>query len=87
MIDFPHRKNGGGDITIATIPVNSKDATGFGILKANDENQITSFVENHLQTFYQIGLQVSDDMKQQGRDYLVSMGIYVFNKKSFEKNV
>ena len=26
----------GADITIATIPVNAKDATSFGILKAND---------------------------------------------------
>jgi glucose-1-phosphate adenylyltransferase len=33
------------DITIATIPVNAKDATSFGILKANDDLEITSFIE------------------------------------------
>ena len=43
MIDF-HCKNE-GDITIATIPVNCKDAPGFGILKSDDQGNITSFVE------------------------------------------
>ncbi len=33
------------EITIATIPVTAKDATDFGILKADDENMITSFIE------------------------------------------
>ena len=84
MIDF-HIENG-GDITIATIPVNSKDATGFGILKANDENQITSFVEKpSADVLPDWTSEVSDDMKQQGRDYLASMGIYVFNKKVLRK--
>ena len=74
-------------LPFATIPVNSKDATGFGILKANDENQITSFVEKpSADVLPDWTSEVSDDMKQQGRDYLASMGIYVFNK-SFEKNV
>ena len=84
MLDF-HIENG-GDITIATIPVNSKDATGFGILKANDENQITSFVEKpSADVLPDWTSEVSDDMKQQGRDYLASMGIYVFNKKVLRK--
>jgi glucose-1-phosphate adenylyltransferase len=38
MIDF-HKKNG-GDITIATIPVNAKDATGFGIMKADEDSKL-----------------------------------------------
>lgn len=33
------------EITIATIPVTAKDATDFGILKADEENMITSFIE------------------------------------------
>ena len=86
MIDFHIEK--GGDITIATIPVNSKDATGFGILKANDENQITSFVEKpSADVLPDWTSEVSDDMKQQGRDYLASMGIYVFNKKVLRKMI
>ncbi|MDO5970329.1 glucose-1-phosphate adenylyltransferase [Flavivirga aquimarina] len=68
-------------ISIATIPVNAKDATSFGILKANDKNVITSFIEKP-----DAGLlpdwvsEVSDEMKGQGRNYLASMGIYIFNR-------
>ena len=32
-------------ISIATMPVTEKDATSFGILKTDDENRITSFIE------------------------------------------
>src|SRR5690606_25952145 len=35
----------GADISIATIPVDAKDATGFGILKSDDVGNITSFTE------------------------------------------
>ena len=68
------------EITIATIPVTGKDATDFGILKADDENMITSFIEKP-----QTGLEdwISDtgsEMQAVGRNYLASMGIYVFNR-------
>tara|TARA_R110000868_G_scaffold410252_1_gene697779 strand:- start:4795 stop:6057 length:1263 start_codon:yes stop_codon:yes gene_type:complete len=69
------------EISIATIPVNAKDATSFGILKASDENVVTSFIEKP-----DAGLlpewtsEVSDEMKNQGRNYLASMGIYIFNR-------
>jgi glucose-1-phosphate adenylyltransferase len=69
-------------ISIATIPVNAKDATSFGILKADDDNVITSFIEKP-----DSGLlpdwtsEVSEEMKSQGRKYLASMGIYVFNRE------
>ena len=35
----------GADISIATIPVGERDAPEFGILKADDKNIITSFIE------------------------------------------
>ena len=35
----------GAEISIATYPVTSKEATEFGLLKTNDENIITSFIE------------------------------------------
>jgi glucose-1-phosphate adenylyltransferase len=75
-----HEKSG-AKISIATIPVNAKDATGFGILKANNENIITSFIEKpSADLLPDWTSEVSDDMKTQGRNYLASMGIYVFNK-------
>jgi glucose-1-phosphate adenylyltransferase len=46
----------GAEISIATIPVNAKDATGFGILKANDESVITSFIENPIVVYFPNGL-------------------------------
>ncbi|UKM65495.1 glucose-1-phosphate adenylyltransferase [Flavobacteriaceae bacterium GSB9] len=71
----------GAEISIATIPVNAKDATGFGILKANEDNIITSFVEKpDASLLPDWKSDVSDEMKSQGRDYLASMGIYVFNR-------
>jgi glucose-1-phosphate adenylyltransferase len=68
-------------ISIATIPVNDKDATGFGILKSDESNTITSFIEKpDASLLPDWTSEVSDDMKSQGRNYLASMGIYVFNR-------
>ena len=38
-------ENAQADISIATIPVNAKEATSFGILKSDENNEITSFIE------------------------------------------
>lgn len=79
MIDAHEKSNAA--ISIATIPVNAKDATGFGILKANDENVITSFIEKpDASLLPEWTSEVSEDMKKEGRNYLASMGIYVFNR-------
>lgn len=75
-----HIKHKAG-ISIATLPVNSKDAPGFGILKTNDTQQITSFVEKPgLDELPNWVSDVSDEMKERGRHYLASMGIYIFNR-------
>lgn len=84
MIDF-HIENG-GDITIATIPVEAKDATGFGILKSDEENQITSFIEKPAAELLQDWKsEVPEEEKSQGKEYLASMGIYVFGKGILKK--
>jgi len=68
-------------ISIATIPVNAKEATSFGILKANDKNEITSFIEKPASDLLpDWESEVSDFMRNEGRKYLASMGIYIFNK-------
>jgi len=72
----------GADITIATIPVGDREAPEFGILKSNEENTITSFIEKPAKEL--LGEWISDtgdDMKAQGRNYLASMGIYIFSRK------
>lgn len=74
------------DLTIATIPVNAKDATSFGILKSDDEGHITSFIEKPNSSLLPDWVsEVSDDMKAAGRNYLASMGIYVFSKTALNK--
>ncbi len=76
-----HKKQG-ADITIATIPVTGMEATEFGILKSDKKGKITSFIEKPKQEL--LPEWVSDTggaMKGMGRDYLASMGIYVFSRK------
>ncbi|MDP5093241.1 MAG: sugar phosphate nucleotidyltransferase, partial [Polaribacter sp.] len=80
-----HEKSG-AEISIATYPVNAKDATSFGILKTNEENTITSFIEKpSADLLPQWTSEVSQQMKNEGRDYLASMGIYIFNRSLLEE--
>lgn len=69
------------DISVGTYPVNAKDGTSFGILKTDANNQITSFIEKpSIDAIVDWKSDVSEEMRQQGRDYLGSTGIYIFNK-------
>ena len=68
-------------ISIATIPVTAKDATSFGILKSDEKNVITSFIEKpETSLLPDWTSEVSNEMKGEGRNYLASMGIYIFNR-------
>ena len=68
-------------ISIATLPVNASDATSFGILKTDDKSVITSFIEKPKEELLPDWTSdVSDEMKAEGRNYLASMGIYIFNR-------
>ncbi|WP_278035596.1 glucose-1-phosphate adenylyltransferase [Flavobacterium nitratireducens] len=76
-----HIKNQ-ADITIATLPVNAKDAPEFGILKTNSDSCIESFIEKpDKELLPDWTSNVSDQMKAEGKNYLASMGIYIFNKQ------
>ena len=68
------------EISIATIPVHANDVPGFGILKTNEESMVTAFIEKPKTNFESWASEVSDEMKAQGRLYLASMGIYIFNR-------
>lgn len=74
------------DLTIATIPVNAADASGFGIMKVNKGGYIDSFIEKPSQD--QLGdwsSQVSEENQEAGKIYLASMGIYIFSKNAIKK--
>jgi glucose-1-phosphate adenylyltransferase len=80
MIDN-HTANG-ADISIATIPVGEREAPEFGILKSNEEHIITSFIEKPAKDLLsEWTSDTGSDMKAQGRNYLASMGIYIFSRK------
>ncbi|MBT8245999.1 MAG: glucose-1-phosphate adenylyltransferase [Winogradskyella sp.] len=70
------------EISIATIPVNEKDATSFGILKTDDNNVVTSFIEKpSLDLLPDWTSKTSAEMQAQGKNHLASMGIYIFNRQ------
>lgn len=69
------------DVTIATIPVVASDATSFGIMKVNEENKIVSFIEKpKADVLGDWSSEVSDELRDKGKIYLASMGIYVFSR-------
>ncbi|NNE35889.1 MAG: glucose-1-phosphate adenylyltransferase, partial [Rhodothermales bacterium] len=67
------------DITIASIPVTADDASGFGILKTSDDEVISEFYEKPDRSDLDgKDSHVSQEMLDQDRVYLASMGIYMF---------
>jgi glucose-1-phosphate adenylyltransferase len=80
MIKAHHES--GASITIATLPVTAKEAPEFGILKTDSDSYITSFIEKpNASLLPEWTSEVSEESKAEGKLYLASMGIYIFNKK------
>ncbi len=76
------------DVTIATLPVNDKDATGFGIMKTNEEGEIISFTEKPpVEELVNWGSSVDEESQAAGKFYLASMGIYLFNRSMLEESL
>ena len=71
------------DLTVATIPVIGRDASGFGIMKTNSDGLIDSFVEKPVaEKLEKWKSEVPEPYKSQGKNYLASMGIYIFNRQT-----
>lgn len=80
-----HRDKG-ADISIATIPVAAREATEFGILKTDGDNTITSFIEKPASELLKDwNSETGEEMRGQGRHYLASMGIYIFNRDVLDR--
>lgn len=80
MIDS-HRQSG-ASITIASIPVDVNKAIDFGILKTNEDQVITSFIEKpNIDDLHNWRSNTGIDMESNNKYYLASMGIYIFNRK------
>lgn len=79
------------DVTVATLPVSKRDTSGFGIMKVQKDGRIKSFVEKpsteealkNMKTprafLEECGYEVGK------RDYLASMGVYLFKAEVLEK--
>jgi glucose-1-phosphate adenylyltransferase len=74
------------DLSIATIPVSAKDATGFGIMKVNKSGFIDSFIEKpQSSVLSEWKSPVGEKDASQGKNYLASMGIYIFSRSILKK--
>lgn len=79
------------DITVAVLPVTKEAARGFGILHVQNNGRIYEFVEKPTQDEQLDGLVTPERVFQRfglvsegGRDYLGSMGVYVFRRQVLE---
>ncbi len=74
------------DITVSVIPVKKEVTSGLGILQADANGRITDFVEKPQTEEELQQLRVEPDVftsrgiKSHGREYIASMGIYIFNR-------
>ena len=74
------------DLTVATIPVNAKDATGFGIMKVNEDNEIVNFIEKPATDILpEWKSPVEEKHASKGNHFLASMGIYVFKREKLKE--
>ena len=79
------------DITVSVIPVNKEVTSGLGILQADASGRITDFVEKPQTDEELQKLRVEPDVftsrgiEPKGREYIASMGIYIFNRNVLQE--
>jgi glucose-1-phosphate adenylyltransferase len=76
----------GADVTIAGLPVPQEQTAGFGIMRVSNSGRVEGFLEKP-KTAEELKMVRTDpqwiDAKgipSQGREYIASMGIYLFNR-------
>jgi len=87
-MDFRHlietHRGHRADVTIAAIPVQEKDTTGFGLLSMDTHSRVTGFVEKPKTPEERAPYYTSAEWIEKrgiackGRHYLANMGIYLF---------
>jgi glucose-1-phosphate adenylyltransferase len=81
---FRKHEESGAPLTIACTMVNRSDASAFGIAKVDSHNRIQEFMEKPGPT-KDISDYLIPGRKGDGKDFLASMGIYIFNAELMEK--
>jgi glucose-1-phosphate adenylyltransferase len=91
LIDFFKRHvESGADATVAVLPVDREAAVGFGILTVDETLRIREFTEKPPIEKDISALKIPEAAREElpnykpGRDYLASMGIYVFTAEALE---
>ncbi len=81
------------ELTIAAKPVSRDEAAGLGIMGTDDTGQITSFIEkpapdqdiSSMKVNKELLKGIVDPAEVTRKEYLASMGIYIFNASMMEK--
>lgn len=88
---FEQHQESGADITVAATIVNRENASDLGILRTNKDSIITDFLEKpgaekNIDD-YRIPKELHPNTEQyiRGKEYLASMGIYIFNADTMEE--
>ncbi len=82
-----HRRNR-ADVTIAVLPVKAEHTPALGILRVNDTGRVMGFVEKPQTAEALKPMRTDPDwidrngVSSHGREYLASMGIYLFNRQA-----
>jgi glucose-1-phosphate adenylyltransferase len=82
---FEKHLESGAELTVAATPVSREDASQLGILRADKDSKIVEFLEKPGDerdiSYMKLppSLQDNEEAKKQGKEYLASMGIYIFN--------
>ncbi|OJF77768.1 MAG: glucose-1-phosphate adenylyltransferase [Treponema sp. CETP13] len=86
---FDKHVSSGADISIATTAVTREDASGFGIMKIDKNQRITEFMEKPDKQLniddWKIPVEARDHTIPKNKEYLASMGIYIFNSEVMEE--
>jgi glucose-1-phosphate adenylyltransferase len=83
----------GADITIAATPVTREDASSLGILQADETGRIIEFVEKPSPSTdiskirIPSSLDMPKELREEKREFLASMGIYLFSAGALEKSL
>ncbi|QDT34430.1 glucose-1-phosphate adenylyltransferase [Thalassoglobus polymorphus] len=76
------------DVTIATLPIDKEAASAFGITKLDDSGRVVGFLEKPESDSELAHVRTSPEwideqgIESKGREYLASMGIYLFNRST-----
>lgn len=88
---FKRHVESGCGLTIACTSVSREDASDLGIAKVDAKSRIVEFMEKPGPTkdvsAYKIPAELLDDRRTGGKDYLASMGIYIFDAALMEKSL